>query len=350
MEKALCTDGRTNLKTLNNRALTEFIADLGEPAYRARQVWQWLWQKGAAEFSQMTNLSKPLREKLEQRSWIGNLKIVTRQQSLQDGTTKYLFKLTDGETIESVLMRHNYGLSVCVSTQVGCRMGCGFCASTTEGMVRNLEAWEIYDQVVRAQEDAGSRVSSVVIMGMGEPLDNYAQVLEFIRLINHAEGLNIGQRHITLSTCGVVPKINDLALENLDITLSISLHATTDQVRNEIMPINRKYPIAVLLQACGAYIATTKRRITFEYAIMSGVNDSSEEAHNLGRLLKGLLCHVNLIPVNPVEGKGFAKPSLEKVRAFQKVVESYGMETTVRRELGTDIDAACGQLRRRLAT
>jgi 23S rRNA (adenine2503-C2)-methyltransferase len=187
-------------------------------------------------------------------------------------------------------------------------------------------------------------------MGMGEPLDNYARVFDFIRLINHAEGLNIGQRHITLSTCGVVPKINDLALENLDITLSISLHATTDQVRNEIMPINRKYPIAVLLQACGAYIATTKRRITFEYALLSGVNDGSEEAHNLGRLLKGMLCHVNLIPVNPVEGKEFAKPSLETVRAFQKIVESYGMETTVRRELGTDIDAACGQLRRRLAT
>lgn len=339
---------RVNLKALDYRGLTEFLARLGEPAFRARQVWQWLWQKGAVDFDQMTNLSKALREKLEQRSRIGCLKVLAKQVSREDGTAKYLFGLPDGQAVESVLMRHNYGLSVCVSTQVGCRMGCRFCATTLEGLVRNLEAWEIYDQVLRVQVDAGDRISSVVIMGMGEPLENYANVLRFIRLLNDPQGLNIGQRHITLSTCGVVPKITDLAREDLDITLSISLHATTDEVRNEIMPVNRKYPLKELLRACEAYIAATKRRITFEYSLLSGVNDRPEEAHSLGKLLKGLLCHVNLIPVNPVEGRGFAKPSREKVREFQKIVESYGLETTVRRELGTDIDAACGQLRRRL--
>ncbi len=337
-----------NLKALDYRGLTQFLAGLGEPEFRARQVWQWLWQKGAVDFAQMTNLSKALREKLEQQSWIGYLKVLAKQVSREDGTSKYLFGLPDGQAVESVLMRHNYGLSVCVSTQVGCRMGCRFCASTMEGLVRNLEAWEIYDQVLRTQVDAGDRVGSVVIMGSGEPLENYANVLRFIRLLNDPQGLNIGQRHITLSTCGVAPKINDLAREDLDITLSISLHATTDEVRNEIMPINRKYPLGGLLQACKAYIAATKRRITFEYALLSGVNDRPEEAHSLGKLLKGLLCHVNLIPVNPVEGRDFAKPSREKVRDFQKIVESYGLETTVRRELGADIDAACGQLRRRL--
>ncbi len=337
-----------NLKALDYRGLTQFLAGLGEPEFRARQVWQWLWQKGAVDFAQMTNLSKALREKLEQQSWIGYLKVLAKQVSREDGTSKYLFGLPDGQAVESVLMRHNYGLSVCVSTQVGCRMGCRFCASTMEGLVRNLEAWEIYDQVLRAQVDAGDRVGSVVIMGSGEPLENYANVLRFIRLLNDPQGLNIGQRHITLSTCGVVPKINDLAREDLDITLSISLHATTDEVRNEIMPINRKYPLGELLQACKAYLAATKRRITFEYALLSGVNDRPEEAHSLGKLLKGLLCHVNLIPLNPVEGRDFAKPSREKVRDFQKIVESYGLETTVRRELGADIDAACGQLRRRL--
>lgn len=337
-----------NLKALDYRGLTQFLASLGEPEFRARQVWQWLWQKGAVDFAQMTNLSKALREKLEQQSWIGYLKVLAKQVSREDGTSKYLFGLPDGQAVESVLMRHNYGLSVCVSTQVGCRMGCRFCASTMEGLVRNLEAWEIYDQVLRTQVDAGDRVGSVVIMGSGEPLENYANVLRFIRLLNDPQGLNIGQRHITLSTCGVVPKINDLAREDLDITLSISLHATTDEVRNEIMPINRKYPLGELLQACKAYLAATKRRITFEYALLSGVNDRPEEAHSLGKLLKGLLCHVNLIPLNPVEGRDFAKPSREKVRDFQKIVESYGLETTVRRELGADIDAACGQLRRRL--
>lgn len=337
-----------NLKALDYRGLTQFLAGLGEPEFRARQVWQWLWQKGAVDFAQMTNLSKALREKLEQQSWIGYLKVLAKQVSREDGTSKYLFGLPDGQAVESVLMRHNYGLSVCVSTQVGCRMGCRFCASTMEGLVRNLEAWEIYDQVLRTQVDAGDRVGSVVIMGSGEPLENYANVLRFIRLLNDPQGLNIGQRHITLSTCGVVPKINDLAREDLDITLSISLHATTDEVRNEIMPINRKYPLGELLQACKAYLAATKRRITFEYALLSGVNDRPEEAHSLGKLLKGLLCHVNLIPLNPVEGRDFAKPSREKVRDFQKIVESYGLETTVRRELGADIDAACGQLRRRL--
>lgn len=343
-------EGKTvNLKTLSYQELTAFLVQLGEPEYRTRQLWQWLWQKGAVDFSELTNISKPLREKLTQQAWLGHLKVITKLISAHDKTTKFLFGLPDGEAVESVLMYHNYGLSVCVSTQVGCQMGCRFCASTIGGVVRNLEAWEIYDQVLRAQNEAGARVSSIVIMGSGEPLENYDNVLHFIRMVNDPQGLNIGQRHITLSTCGVVPRIYDLAKEDLDITLSISLHAATDEQRSAIMPVNRKYPLQVLLKACTDYIALTKRRITFEYALLAGVNDSTEEAHRLGKLLKGMLCHVNLIPVNPVEGRGYTKPGGRQVKEFQKTVESYGIETTTRRELGADIEAACGQLRRRMA-
>lgn len=295
----------------------------------------------------MTNLSKELRTILEEKSTIPSLQVAARQESALDGTVKFLYRLPDGEAVESVLMRHNYGNSVCVSTQVGCRMGCRFCASTLEGMIRNLEAWEIYEQVLRAGEYCGERISSVVIMGSGEPLDNYDNVLEFIRMTNSPEGLNIGQRHITLSTCGVVPGILRLAEEDLDITLSISLHSAEDKARSELMPVNRRYPLEELLETCRKYLKRTGRRITFEYSLLAGVNDSREEAERLGRLLKGLLCHVNLIPVNPVEGRGFAKPSRQQVEQFRKVLENLGIETTVRRELGGDIDAACGQLRRR---
>ncbi len=340
---------KLNLKSLTYQELTSYLAGLGEPVFRARQIWQWLWQKGATDFEAMSNLSKALREKLAQTAWIGHLKVLAKQVSTLDRTTKYLFELPDGETVESVLMYHKYGLSVCVSTQVGCQMACRFCASTLGGLVRNLAAWEIYDQVLRIQLEAGERVGSVVIMGSGEPLENYRNVLDFIRLMISPEGLHLGQRHITLSTCGVVPKLYQLAQEDLDITLSISLHATSNEVRNEIMPVNRQYPLETLLQACVDYITTTKRRITFEYALLAGVNDSKAEAQRLARLLKGMLCHVNLIPVNPVAGRGFTKPAGERVREFQQTLATYGIETTVRRELGTDIDAACGQLRRRMA-
>lgn len=341
-------EAKVNLKALDRKTLADFLHALGEPAFRTTQIWQWLWQKGAVEFAEMTNLSRGLREKLAAVAWIGSLKILAKQVSKLDGTAKYLFGLPDGETVESVLMLHNYGQSVCVSTQVGCQMGCGFCASTLGGMVRNLEAWEIYDQVLRIQEDAGIRVSSVVLMGSGEPLENYSNVIAFIRLITAPDCLNIGQRHLTLSTCGIVPKIYELADEGLEITLSISLHSADAAVRSKIMPVNRRYPLVDLIKACKAYLTKTKRRITFEYSLLAGVNDSAEAAHSLGILLKGMLCHVNLIAVNPVAGRGFKRPATSQIRAFQQIVESYGIETTLRRELGTDIDAACGQLRRRL--
>ncbi|MDO7786189.1 23S rRNA (adenine(2503)-C(2))-methyltransferase RlmN [Desulforamulus aquiferis] len=339
--------GKLNLKDLTLAEMKQFLQELGEKPFRAEQICNWVLAKGVTSFDEMTNLSKDLREKLERVAKINSGKILTRQQSAKENTIKYLFGLEDGHAVESVLMKHSYGNSACVSTQVGCRMGCMFCASTMEGLVRNLSPGEIYDQVLVIQKDCGERISHIVIMGAGEPLDNYDNVMKFLENINAGYGLNIGYRHITLSTCGLVPKILELAQRKLPITLAISLHAPEDSLRDRLVPINRRYKLGELMDACRRYIEITGRRITFEYALLSDVNDHMEQAKKLIGLLKGLLCHVNIIPANPVEGRGFERTSQEKVQAFKEVLEKGGLAVTVRRELGTDIDAACGQLRRR---
>lgn len=338
---------KINIKDLTLAEMKDFLARLGEKPFRAEQICRWVLARAVTSFDQMTDLSKELRSRLEQSAYIGSSEILTRQQSAKGETVKYLFGLPDGHGVESVLMKHSYGNSACVSTQVGCRMGCMFCASTIDGLVRNLTPGEIYDQVLGIQRDTGERVSHIVIMGAGEPLDNYDNVLKFLENINAEYGLHIGYRHITLSTCGLVPKIRELALKKLPLTLAVSLHAPEDELRNSIVPINRRYNLAELMEACREYIDITGRRITFEYALLSGVNDGENHARQLVRLLKGLLCHVNIIPANPVEERGFKRASSERVAKFREIVEKGGVAVTVRRELGADIDAACGQLRRR---
>lgn len=338
---------KVNLKDLNLVELKKLIQKLGEKPFRAEQVASWVFAKGAVSFDQMSNLSKELRSRLAEVATISNPSILTKQQSTKGDTVKYLFGLTDRHGVESVLMKHSYGNSACVSTQVGCRMGCRFCASTMEGLVRNLSPGEIYDQVLGIQQDTGERVSHIVIMGAGEPLDNYDNVIRFLENINAEYGLNIGYRHITLSTCGLVPKMQELALKKLPITLAISLHAPNNELRNDLVPINRRYPLQELLTACREYIEITGRRITFEYALLSGVNDGEEQAKQLVSLLKGIMCHINLIPVNPVEGRGFERTPPEKIEQFRTILDKGGLNVTVRRELGSEIDAACGQLRRR---
>lgn len=337
-----------NLKRLTLPELTHWLKEeMGQPAFRARQIYQWLWQKGVSSFEEMTNLSKELRQQLAARATIPALQLVTSQKAA-DGTIKALFALPDGQAVETVLMVYSYGTSVCVSSQVGCRMGCRLCASTIGGLIRNLEAWEIYDQVLAMQQLSGSRVGRVVVMGSGEPLDNYEEVLKFLRLISDSNGLMIGQRHLTVSTSGLVPRIYDLAREGLAITLAISLHAPNDQLRSYLLPVNRKYPLTELLAACDYYTDCTGRRITYEYALIKGINDSEDLAHQLGVLLKGRLAHINLIPINPVPEYDWERPNRQEIASFRRIVESYGLAVSVRRELGQEIDAACGQLRRRV--
>ncbi len=338
-------EGKTNLLDLTIEELQALLASLGQEKFRAKQIYQWL-NRGIKEIDEMSNLSKPLRQALKDIAYIGKLKIKNKQVSSIDRTTKYLFELADGNVIESVLMYYKHGLTACISSQIGCRMGCRFCASTGLGLVRNLTAGEILDQILSIQADAGDRVGNVVIMGIGEPLDNYDNILKFLKLVNHPEGLNIGYRHISLSTCGLVPEIHRLAEENLPITLSISLHSPNDRIRGEIMPVTRKYSIDKIIEACKIYTEVTKRRITFEYAMISGVNDSKENAFELAGKIKGMLCHVNLIPVNSIETVDYRKSNRKNIEQFKEVLERYGIETTVRRELGSDINAACGQLRR----
>lgn len=345
-DNAATVTDKVNLKDMTLPEMEEFFAGLGEPKFRARQVCGWIFQRGVEDFNEMTDLSLSLRQKLSEVAAVTGVRIIQKQVA-KDGTAKYLMRMADGEAVESVLLRHDYGNSVCVSSQVGCRMGCRFCASTIGGLVRDLTPGEIYSQVQAIQGDTGERVSSVVIMGSGEPLDNLPAVEKFIMLITAAYGLNIGARHITLSTCGLVPTIRELAARKLPITLSVSLHAPNDELRDQIMPVNKKYPIRELLAACREYISITKRRVTFEYALIRGFNDSREMARELGRLLKGMLCHVNLIPVNPVKERGYQKPDPSLVRDFQRMLEELGVPATVRREMGSDIDAACGQLRRK---
>ncbi|HIU48850.1 MAG TPA: 23S rRNA (adenine(2503)-C(2))-methyltransferase RlmN [Candidatus Avimonoglobus intestinipullorum] len=336
-----------DLKDLEYTELEPFFMEMGEPRFRAKQVFEWL-HRGVRSVDGMTNLSKATRAKLAEKSFISTLSIREKYISKLDGTIKYLFELQDGNCIESVVMRYKHGITICISSQVGCRMGCGFCASTIGGLYRNLTPGELLNQVIFAQEDIGERISNIVMMGIGEPLDNYGNVIKFLHNVNHSAGLNIGYRHISLSTCGLVDKIYELARENLPVTLSVSLHAPNDAIRSQIMPVNRRFPIAELMRACRAYIETTTRRISFEYALIAGVNDSLEQAEELARLVKGMLCHVNLIPVNKVEERQYEKSKAQTVRSFQQRLLDLGVNTTVRRELGSDISASCGQLRKKV--
>ncbi|MEE1225442.1 MAG: 23S rRNA (adenine(2503)-C(2))-methyltransferase RlmN [Clostridia bacterium] len=336
-----------DLKDFEYDELIDFFKENGEPKFRAEQVFSWL-HKGVESYDEMSNLPKNLKEKLKSISYVSTLRVREKYVSQIDGTIKYLFELPDGNCIESVLMRYHHGITICISSQVGCRMGCRFCASTIGGLYRNLTAGEILNQIIFAQKDAGERISNVVMMGIGEPLDNYDNVITFLHNVNHEKGLNIGYRHITLSSCGVVPKIRELAAENLPITLTISLHAPNDEIRDEIMPVNHKWKTKELIEACSEYHKATGRRISFEYSLIHGVNDSMENADELTRLIKKLHAHVNLIPVNKVEERAYSKGSQQEIRAFCDRLVSNGINATIRRELGSDISASCGQLRKKV--
>ncbi len=335
-----------NLKSRTLPELTALFKELGEPSFRAKQVYTWL-HKGVRTYDEMTNLPQSLRQRLAEQYPICPPEVARKQESQRDGTIKYLWRLSDGNCVETVLMRYRYGNTVCISTEVGCPMGCAFCASTLGGLVRRLEPYEMLDQVLFTQVDSGLPVSHIVLMGIGEPLDNFDNVLRFLELVNSPEGMNISMRHISLSTCGLVPKIDALAEKKLQISLAISLHGPNDAVRDRIMPVNKAYPIDELLAACRRYYEATSRRIHFEYAMIDGVNDSPEAARELLRRLKGLQAHVNLIPLNHVEESPLKPSSRKAVATFQKILEDGGITATVRRTLGGDIDASCGQLRRK---
>jgi len=334
-----------NILDLSLEELKIWMKENKESEFRAKQVMDWIY-KGIFEFNLMSYLSKPLREKLKSHFLIYIPLVVNSFQSKKDNTKKLLLALEDNNLIECVIMDYKYGKSICISTQVGCRMGCKFCASTVDGVIRSLSAGEMISQILAAEKLNGDRISNVVLMGSGEPFDNYDNVIKFLKIVNAEYGLNIGQRHITLSTCGIVPKINEMAKENMQITLAISLHASNDEDRKKIMPIANKYSIEEIINACKDYIDKTGRRITFEYALVNEINDSKENAIELSNLLKGILCHVNLIPVNEIKEKVYVKSSEENIKKFADVLNKRGIDTTVRREMGSDIDAACGQLRR----
>ena len=334
----------TDIKSMFCTEIEKEMAAMNQPRFRAQQIFRWLQKEGAG-FDEMSNLPKSLREALKKKYIVPSAEIETKQVSAIDGTVKYLFRLYDGEYIESVFMRYEYGNTLCISTQAGCRMGCRFCASTLKGLKRSLYASEMISQIQTAEKDMGEKVSGVVLMGMGEPLDNYDNVLRFLRLVNDENGLNIGHRHISLSTCGLVENIRRLADEKLQITLSVSLHAPNDALRRNIMPVARRYSIDSLLSACRYYEETTGRRVSFEYALISGVTDKTELADELGQRLKGTLCHVNLIPVNEIKEREYKRASRASADAFVRRLGEYGITATVRRRMGADISAACGQLR-----
>ena len=336
---------KVNLKDLTYNQLEELILSIGEKKFRAKQIFEWL-HRGVTSFDDMTNISKAMRDSLGEISYISKLEIEEKYVSKIDGTKKYLFRLEDGNMVESVVMYYKHGITICISCQVGCRMGCRFCASTIGGLVRNLTPGEILDQIIFSEKDVGERISNIVMMGIGEPLDNYNNVITFLHNVNHPFGLNIGYRHISVSTCGVVPNIYKLMEEDIPITLSVSLHSPDNEKRSEIMPVNRKYPVDELIKVCKEYLYKTNRRISFEYALIENVSDTDELACKLADLLKGMLCHVNLIPVNQVKERDFKKPSGERIERFKKILEKRGINTTVRRKLGSDINASCGQLRR----
>ena len=335
-----------NIKNYNLKELEEELINLNEKKFRAKQIYKWLYIDKVKDFDEMTDLSLDLREKLKKEYTICNYKIIKKQES-RDGTVKYLFDVLVGNAIETVVMQYHHGRTICVSSQIGCKTGCKFCASTGIPFVRNLEAGEIVEQIIGAEQDLNERISNVVFMGIGEPFDNYENVVKAIKIINDQKGINIGARHISVSTSGIVPRIYDLAKENIQCTLSISLHATTDEKRSSMMPINKKYNIEELIKACKDYIKITGRRVSFEYALAKDNNDNIEDARKLVELLKGMLCHVNLIPINKIENGNFLKSSNENIIKFRNFLNEHGIVATIRRELGTDIDAACGQLRRK---
>lgn len=339
-----------NKKDIRSYTLLELgqeMSEIGEKPFRAKQIYDWLHVKLVDSFEEMTNVSKTLREKLEQQYEIPIVKMLERQVSKIDGTNKFLFQLKDGNVVESVLMKYKHGNSVCISSQVGCRMGCKFCASTLDGLERNLEPSEMLGQIYQIQKISGERVSNVVVMGTGEPMDNYDNFLKFVRLLTDEHGLNISQRNITVSTCGIVPNIKRLAEEKLQITLALSLHGSTQEKRKALMPVANKYELTEVLKACDEYYEKTGRRITFEYSLVQGVNDGEKDARELISILKHRNCHLNLIPVNPIKERNFEKPSKKNAENFKLKLEKNGINVTIRREMGSDIDGACGQLRRR---
>ena len=337
---------KKDLKSLNLEQLTEELLGIGEKKFRAKQVYSWIHEKLVDSFDEMTNLSKDLREKLKANYTLNSLEAVAVQTSKIDGTQKYLFRLHDGHVVESVLMRYHHGNSVCISSQVGCLMGCRFCASTIGGKVRDLTASEMLGQIYKIQKLSEERVHNVVVMGTGEPLDNYDNLVQFIKMLTDENGLNISQRNLTVSTCGIVPKIRQLAEEKFQMTLALSLHATTQEKRKQLMPIANKYDLKEVLDACHYYYEQTGRRITFEYSLVGGVNDTKQDAEELTKLIGKFPCHVNLIPVNPIKERDFVQPNKQECQAFRNKLEKNGINVTIRREMGRDIDGACGQLRK----
>ena len=337
---------KDDIKSLNYQELQEYVEKMGEKPFRAKQLYQWMHEKLAESFQEMTNLSAAFRSRLEEETTLTILKPVEVRTSALDGTQKYLFELEDGNVIESVLMRYKHGNSVCISSQVGCRMGCRFCASTIGGRIRDLRPSEMLEQVYRIQRLTGERVSNLVVMGTGEPLDNYENLVKFVRMLSDEHGLNISQRNITVSTCGIVPGILRLAEEDLQITLALSLHASNQEKRKKLMPVANKYELEEVLDACRYYFEKTGRRLTFEYSLVGGVNDTLEDSQELTSLVHGLNCHINLIPVNPVKERDFVQPDRSVVQAFKNKLEKNCVNVTIRREMGRDIDGACGQLRR----
>lgn len=343
MEKII--EEKTDIKSLPLAQLTEVLETMGEKKFRAKQMYQWMHVRLAGSFEEMTDLSKALREKCGQSFTYTSLEVVQVQESKIDGTRKYLFGLADGNVVESVWMKYKHGNSVCISSQVGCRMGCRFCASTLDGLERNLTPAEMLDQIYSIQKLTGERVSNVVVMGTGEPMDNYENLLTFIGMLTDENGLNISQRNVTVSTCGIVPRMRQLAERKLQITLALSLHATTDEKRRKLMPIANRYSIAELMEACAYYFEQTGRRITFEYSLVGGVNDTDEDAAELTALARPLCCHVNLIPVNPIKERDYVQSTGARIQAFKNKLEKNKINVTIRREMGRDIDGACGQLR-----
>ena len=336
-----------DIRSMTQEELGQVMESLGEKPFKARQLYQWIHQKAAGSYEEMTNLSKGLREQLKEWYPYRNLQAVQVQTSKLDGTQKYLFRLFDGNVVESVLMRYHHGNSVCISSQVGCRMGCRFCASTLDGWTRNLLPSEMLSQIYEIGKITGERVSNVVVMGTGEPLDNYDNLLRFIRILTDEKGQNLSQRNITVSTCGLVPQIRQLARERLQITLALSLHAPNQEKREALMPIARRYELGEVMEACRFYFQETGRRMTFEYSLVGGENDSQRDAQELAELLSGFPCHVNLIPVNPIKERNYVQSDKKVILNFKKKLENYGINVTIRREMGRDIDGACGQLRKR---
>lgn len=337
---------KADLKSMNLAEMTEFIVSIGEKPFRAKQVYQWIHEKQADSFDEMTNISKKMRESLADAGYLTTLKKEEVQISQLDGTRKYLFQLEDGNVIESVLMRYKHGNSVCISSQVGCRMGCRFCASTLDGLVRGLRPAEMLDQIYQIGKDIGERISNVVVMGTGEPMDNFDNLLRFIELLTDENGLHISQRNLTVSTCGIVPRMRELADKKLQITLALSLHASNQEKRLSLMPVANKYDIHEVVDACRYYFDQTGRRVTFEYSLVGGVNDTDQDAEELCRLVKGMNCHINLIPVNPIKERDYVQSNAKVIAAFKNKLEKNGLAVTVRREMGRDIDGACGQLRK----